>query len=62
MVKNSEPKITWKEARLYGKKFLAILMNYLPHPFEVAMEGPGGITEIEEKNSEQPSDNEELST
>ena len=59
MVKKTEPRIEWKQARRYGKKFLAVLMKYLPSPFEMALEGPGGISEFEEKNSEQPSDNEE---
>lgn len=54
MVKKTEPRIEWKEARFYGKKFLAILFRFLPHPFEIALEGPGGISELEEKNYEQP--------
>lgn len=50
MVRHSQPKITWNRAKNYGTKFTSILFNYLPNPFEALGEGPGGISEKEEKN------------
>lgn len=50
MVKRSKPPIKWNRAKQYGSKFLSILFDYLPNPFEALAEGAGGISEKEEKN------------
>lgn len=50
MVKRSKPPIKWNRAKGYGSKFLSILFDYLPNPFEALSEGPGGISEKDEKN------------
>ncbi len=61
-VKGSDPRITWKQAKYYGKRFLQILMDYLPNPFDLLDEGPAGLTELETKNLEQPSEERQSST
>lgn len=50
MVTKTEPPIKWKDARYYNKKFMKILMEYLPNPFEDEKLSPGGIDEDTRKN------------
>lgn len=50
MVVKTEPVIKWKEARFFNKKFLKILMDYLPNPFEDEKMTPGQIDEDTQKN------------
>ena len=52
MVKETKPRITWRDGRLYNKRFLSILMNYLPSPFELE----STIDENESKNLKQLSE------
>lgn len=35
MVKSTRPKIDWRDARFFNKRFLKILMEYLPSPFDL---------------------------
>lgn len=51
MVKKTEPPITWKQARFYNKKFMAILLEHLPNPMEMTGEEISGISEKDQKNS-----------
>lgn len=51
MVEKTIPTIKWKQARFYNKKFLKILMEYLPNPFEDEKIAPGGIDGDTRKNS-----------
>ena len=51
MVEKSIPNIKWKQARFYNKKFLKVLMDYLPNPFEDEKIVPGGIDGDTRKNS-----------
>lgn len=46
MVKQTKPRIDWRDARLYNKRFLKILMNYLPSPFDIE----SSLDETETKN------------
>lgn len=46
MVKKTSPNIDWRDGRLYNKRFLSILMKYLPSPFELE----GKLDESETKN------------
>lgn len=58
MVKSSKPKIDWKDARFYNKKFMRIVQTYLPSPFEIE----DIISENEEKNLEQLSEDTNIIT
>jgi len=51
MVVKTEPSFKWKDARFFNKKFLKILMDYLPNPFEEDKVVPGQISETTRKNS-----------
>lgn len=50
MVVRTEPTIKWREARFFNKKFMNILMEYLPNPFEDDKVVPGHIDEDTQKN------------
>lgn len=50
MVKKSEPNIPWKEARFFNKKFMKVLMKYLPNPLDLSDSQIGGISEKTAKN------------
>lgn len=50
MVTKTEPSFRWKEARFFNKKFMKIIMEYLPNPFEDDNLSPGGIDEDTRKN------------
>ncbi len=50
MVKKTSPSMKWREARFYNKKFMRILMEYLPNPFEEENVSPGHISEDQKKN------------
>lgn len=52
MVKKTSPRITWKDGRLYNKRFVRILMKYLPSPFDL----DSSLDENESKNSKQLSE------
>lgn len=52
MVKSTRPKMDWRDTRLYNKKFLKILMEYLPSPFDMDSK----LDESESKNSGQLSE------